>query len=136
MNKLLYVNFFLFTYLLNTKIQELRIDIQNKKWTHFFWRMEADFFWSYVIMKDICNKFIELKFSIGCMVWPWCRIFQIPRPCLFLIGLAKSIFFLTWEGIEHLLRFSHLYNGQGLCWLTKINAMWVSNKLHSTLNST
>ena len=24
----------------------------------------------YVIKQDICNKFIEVKFSVGCMVWP------------------------------------------------------------------
>ena len=34
----------------------------------FFLRPEADFFWSYVITQDICNKFIEKNFCVGCMV--------------------------------------------------------------------
>ena len=27
------------------------------------------FFWSYVITQGICNKFIEVYFCVGCMVW-------------------------------------------------------------------
>ena len=27
-------------------------------------------------MKDICNKFIEINFCFGCMVWPWLHLFQ------------------------------------------------------------
>ena len=30
------------------------------------------FFWSYVIKQGICNKFIEVNFCVGCMVWSWC----------------------------------------------------------------
>jgi hypothetical protein len=37
---------------------------------------EADFFWFYVITRDICNKFIEIKFYVECMVWPWCSLLQ------------------------------------------------------------
>ena len=43
----------------------------------------------------LCNKFIEMKFSIGCMVWPWCRLFQIPRPCLLLIRSDWNIQTMT-----------------------------------------
>ena len=25
--------------------------------------------YAYVIMQDICNKVIEVKFSVGCMIW-------------------------------------------------------------------
>ena len=34
------------------------------------------FFWSYVITQGICNKFIEMKISVGGMVWPWLCLFQ------------------------------------------------------------
>ena len=37
---------------------------KTKKRPSFFQRLEADFFWSYVIMQDICNKFIEMKISV------------------------------------------------------------------------
>ena len=35
----------------------------------FFLRLEAVFL-SYVITQGICNKFIEMNISVGCMVWP------------------------------------------------------------------
>ena len=34
------------------------------------------FFWSYVITQGICNKFIEMKISVRCMVWPWSCLLQ------------------------------------------------------------
>ena len=36
---------------------------KTKKWPVFFW-----FFWSYVTTQGICNKFIEMKISVGCIV--------------------------------------------------------------------
>ena len=36
----------------------------------FFWGWRLIFL-SYVIMQDICIKFIEINFCFGCMVWPW-----------------------------------------------------------------
>ena len=42
------------------------IIIKTKKQHHLF---EAVLL-SYVIMQGICNKFIEMKISVGCMVWP------------------------------------------------------------------
>ena len=42
----------------------------------FFLRLEADLFWSYFIMQGICNKFIEMRISVGCMVWPWLHLLQ------------------------------------------------------------
>ena len=41
----------------------------------FQW-LEADLFWSNVITQVIWNKFIEIKTSVGCMVWLWLRLFQ------------------------------------------------------------
>ena len=29
-----------------------------------------------VTTQRILNKFIEVNFSVGCMVWPWCCLFQ------------------------------------------------------------
>ena len=40
---------------------------KTKKRPHLM--LEANFLKSHVIMKDICNKFIELKFSVGFIVW-------------------------------------------------------------------
>ena len=42
----------------------------------FFLRMEADVFWFYLITQDICNKFIEINFCFGRMVWLWLHLFQ------------------------------------------------------------
>ena len=39
---------------------------QTKKQPLFFLRLEADFF---LDLMDICNKFVEIKFSAGRMVW-------------------------------------------------------------------
>ena len=30
----------------------------------------------YVITQGICNRFIEMNFCVGCMVWPWKRLLQ------------------------------------------------------------
>ena len=32
--------------------------------------------YAYVTTQDICNKFIEVKFSVGCMVWVQNHLFQ------------------------------------------------------------
>ena len=37
---------------------------------------EAKNKYAYVIRQKICNKFIEVKFSVGCMVWVPNRLFQ------------------------------------------------------------
>ena len=41
--------------------------LKSNKLPIFFWDWRL-FFWSYVVMQDICNKFIELNFYVGCMV--------------------------------------------------------------------
>ena len=41
--------------------------------------------YNHVTMEGILNKISEIKLSVGCMVWPWCRLFQILRSCLLLI---------------------------------------------------
>ena len=38
--------------------------------------MFEDIFLFYVIMQGICNKFIKMKISVACMVWPWLRLLQ------------------------------------------------------------
>ena len=42
----------------------------------FFSEARRWFFWSYVITQEICNKFIEINFCFGCMVWSWLHLFQ------------------------------------------------------------
>ena len=39
----------------------------------------------HVITHDICNNFIEIKFSVGCMVCPWLHLFQHQLPVKLLI---------------------------------------------------
>ena len=42
----------------------------SKKWLHsFFWGLRL--FWDHVITQDICNRFIEIEFFVGCMACPW-----------------------------------------------------------------
>ena len=40
-----------------------------KIWPHFFLRLEADFFDPMLSHKTFATKFIEIKISVGCMVW-------------------------------------------------------------------
>ena len=51
-------------------------------------------------MKDICNKFIQIKFSVRCMVWPSTSLFQPERILKILMrsdNLADSqIQFTSW----------------------------------------
>ena len=42
--------------------------------TSSFLRLEA--FLSYVIMQGICNKLIEMKISVGCIILLWFRLWQ------------------------------------------------------------
>ena len=37
---------------------------------------EAKNSYAHVTTQRSFNKFIELNFSVGCMVWPWCCLFQ------------------------------------------------------------
>jgi hypothetical protein len=41
------------------------VRFKTKKQPHFFLRLEANIFWSYVITQGICNKFIGMKISVG-----------------------------------------------------------------------
>ena len=45
---------------------------------------------AHVITQDICNKFIEIKFSVGCMVFPWLRLLHRQLPVKLLIRLLQS----------------------------------------------
>ena len=54
------------------KMRNFEVEIQIlKKWKikkrpHlFFWGWRLNFFWAHVITQDICNKFIDSKFSVG-----------------------------------------------------------------------
>ena len=41
-------------------------------------------------MKEFFNKISEIKFSVGCMVLPWCKLFQVPRSLKILIIFGTS----------------------------------------------
>ena len=41
---------------------------KTKKRSHFFSEVGGCFFLFYDITQGICNKFIEMKISVGCMV--------------------------------------------------------------------
>ena len=44
-----------------------------------FLEVGGSFFWFYVITEDICNKFIEVNFCMGCMVSQPNRLLQDPK---------------------------------------------------------
>ena len=46
--------------------------------------------YAYVITLDICNKFIEIKFSVRCMVWPSTSPFQPERILKILIRYGQN----------------------------------------------
>ena len=50
---------------------------KTKKQRHFFLRLEAYFFLIPCYNEDICNKFIEIKFSVGHMVWACADYYNI-----------------------------------------------------------
>ena len=61
--------------ILNISIRGLRLSLNlvylklNK--ASFFSEVGGSFFWFYVITQGICNKFIKVKFCVGCMIsWP------------------------------------------------------------------
>ena len=43
------------------------------------------------------NKFIGIKFSIGCMLWPWCYLIQDRPPWLLLKKIDKMSYYLEWS---------------------------------------
>ena len=43
----------------------------------------------HVTMEVVLNKTGKIEFSVGCMVWLYCRLFQIPRSLKVLIRLDK-----------------------------------------------
>ena len=51
-----------------------------------FWPLTASItsevknYHTYVTTQRILNKFIEVNLSVGCVVWPWCCLFQ-PLTC-------------------------------------------------------
>ena len=50
--------------------------LKTKNQPRFFSEVRNWFFLFYVITQGICNKFIEINISVGCMVWPWMRLLQ------------------------------------------------------------
>ena len=52
--------------------------------------------YAYVITQDICNKFIEVEFSVKCMVWPSTSPFQ-PKQIFKNINKINGIFFSSWQ---------------------------------------
>ena len=46
--------------------------------------------YKHVTMGGILNKIIKIKFSVRCMVWLWCRLFQVPQPLNILTRLFYS----------------------------------------------
>ena len=59
----------------------------------FFWGWKRSFL-SYVIMQDICNKFIEVNF-FWCMVWPWLRLLHHWTFVKYWLKISKNYNFLT-----------------------------------------
>ena len=56
------------------------------------------------ILQRILNKFIEVNFSVGCMVWPWCCLFQP-------LTTSKTIkVHIFWEGHKILRNLHQLFD--------------------------
>ena len=49
--------------------------------------MEVKNNYAHVTTQRILNKFIGINFSVGCMVWPWCCLFQPELPVKILMRL-------------------------------------------------
>ena len=47
----------------------------------------------HVTMEWTLNKISKIKFSVGYMVWPWCRLFQDSRPLKILIRYHSDLTF-------------------------------------------
>ena len=45
---------------------------------------------AHVTTLRILNRFIQINFSVGCMVWPWCWLFQDRLPVKILIRWTYS----------------------------------------------
>ena len=76
--------------------------------------MEVRNNYAHVTTQRILNKFIEIHFSVGCMVWPWCCLFQDWLPVKILMkiylydlySLFGIFFFLVCWSIHCSHRFS------------------------------
>ena len=61
---------------------------------------------AHVTTQRILNKFIEINFSVGCMVWPWCCLFWPELPVMILMRWKISVklhnlnFVIKWESIQ------------------------------------
>ena len=62
----------------------IRHNQKTKKQPNIISEARAWLLWPYVITKGICKKNIEISFCVGCMVWPWLRLFVMQRPALHL----------------------------------------------------
>ena len=67
-----------------------------------------------VIKQDICNKYIDIKFSVGCMVCPWLRLFHQQLSVKLLIRL----FFLFWLLLTTV--------SPGISWVLKLHSMCIN----------
>ena len=53
---------------------------------------------AHVTTQRILNKFIEMNFSVGCMVWLWCCLIQDGLPLKLLIwSLNNKFWFKIWK---------------------------------------
>ena len=66
-----------------------------------FWLLTNSITWEvknnyvHVTMEGILNKISQIKHSVECMVWPWCRLFQIQGSLKILIRCGKLQYFLV-----------------------------------------
>ena len=63
---------------------------KNKNGLIFFWGWRLIFFWSYVIMRGICNKFIEVNFFCGMYGFSVERVKGVTKAMIFSPWLADS----------------------------------------------
>ena len=56
---------------------------------------------AHIITQDICNKFIVITFSVGCMVCPWLRLLHHQLPVKLLIRrFNEGIWDPAWSALD------------------------------------
>ena len=84
---------------------DVELKCQSVHLLQFFWpqtasiTMEVKNNHAHLTTQRILNKFIKINFSVGCMVWPWCCLFQDWLPVKILMRyfdlLAEECYFVS-----------------------------------------
>ena len=99
--------------------------------------MEVKNNYAHVTIQRILNKFIEINFSFGCMVWPWCCLFQDLLPVKYWWDMLNTAFPVVPKRVEIIQTHPNpdlLLEGPGLIGLMSI--YFICGRRRLTLPST